>query len=271
MNGIHEPRSEQDQHDEREELAGLLPAAAVTGLSRRRHLLLTEHLRSAITEDSRRADRRRSLTLRLAMPVAVAAATVGVVLVIGSGAGRPAAAPPATSKAPGGTSLGDVADAGYTVQTDGEGVVRVTVMKQYERVDYVRLQHDLDRLAIPARVYAGEADCRAAAPVTPTYPADFGPGSDTDQARLTRYGWDVESGPSGEVLLFQSHHRLPVGEQLFLYLPYAKTDPANGFRSLEDGVMRSPAPACMPGQTYTVPPALAAQMTSTGAPTPASR
>lgn len=269
MNPVHPTGSEQDQRDE---LAALLPAATATDLSRDRHLLLKEHLMTTMTEQDLKkdqkkdlkpktapGDRRRSPVRRAALPLGLAAAAVAAVLASGTSgsAHRPAVADAST----GGTSLSDARDTGYTLQSDADGVVRLTVMTEFQRVDYVRLQHDLDRFGIPAHVYAGEPNCHAPAPVTPTSPAGGTANTDTAAGRLASDGWDIEPASHATVLLFQTRHHLAAGEQLFIYLPYAKTDPSNGFRQLEAGIMQAPAPSCMPSKAYTTPPALAAQMT----------
>jgi hypothetical protein len=251
MNGRPDRRSQQT---EQEELAGLLPPAAVPVFPRDRHLLLKEHLMDTVDQNTPRGTGRRNLPLRLALPVGLAAAAACLALAAGAGGTAPAS--PDGHRA--GTPLGDVSDAGYTLGTDHDGTVRLTILEAYKPIDVPHLQRDLDRLGVRAHVYAGEPHCDAPAPVSPSYPADSAAQTATDQGRLDYYGWDVEAARSSDVLLIQPH-RIPAGLQLYVYLPYAKTDPADSWRSLEAGLMNNPAPSCMPAQTYTNP--LAGQFT----------
>ncbi|MEZ0065001.1 hypothetical protein ABIA32_000989 [Streptacidiphilus sp. MAP12-20] len=254
------------QQAEREELAGLLPAAAAPELSRGRHLLLKEHLMSTVTENSQRTAKRRTLTLRLALPVGLAAAVAGVALT--AGAGHPAAPTPglaAGSQSP--VSIGDVA---YTVQSSGDDTVRLTVLDPNKPVDVPRLQRDLDRLGVRSHVYAGEPGCQAPAPKSPpvdSSDAALNAMNGDSRTRLAYFGWDISSEGVKQVLTVHPS-RIPTGEQIFIYLPLARTSPANGFRELEAALMTNPAPSCMPARTYTNPLANLSR-SATPTPTPA--
>ncbi len=266
MNATPRDRSQQA---EREELAGLLPAAADPEISRHRHLLLKEHLMETVTENSRRAAKRRSLALRLALPVCVAAAVAGVTLTAMTGrggtpaSGRPAVAAPGlaapTPGAPsptaaGSQSLGSITNAAYTLQSGADDLVKLTILDSYKPVDATQLQHDLDRLGVRSHVYAGEPGCHAPEPEMPSYPPDAAAGANpTDsQGRLAQDGWDMSSEGLKEVLTIRPG-AIPADLTLFIYLPFAKTDPANSSRELRAGLMKSPAPACMPSQTFVNP------------------
>ncbi|MFB6892791.1 hypothetical protein ACFCX4_26160 [Kitasatospora sp. NPDC056327] len=258
MNATPEDLSQQA---EREELARLLPAAAARGLSPHRHLLRKEHLMNAVLDDTRAAAapaRRRRLALRVALPVGLAAAAAGVALtgLPGSTAGPDGPAPqiasPQTSAAgaspgPGPTdSLGTVTNAAYELRSAGDGLVTLTILDATGPVDAPGLQRDLDRLGVRSRVYAGEPGCRAPEPKEAPVPENAG------GERLTTHGWTVETTGKRTVLSVRPH-RIAADAQLYLYFPLAKSDPANGFRELEAGLMLAPAPACMPARTFTNP------------------
>ncbi|MEV7938282.1 hypothetical protein AB0O82_19345 [Kitasatospora sp. NPDC088264] len=240
MNATPRDRSEQT---EREELVRLLPAPAAPELPPGRHLLLKEHLMDTVTDNSRRTARRRSLALRLALPAGLAAALVGALLA--TGPGRPApdarhqdaqhqdAQHPADGT---GHALGRVDNAAYTLE-GGDDLVKLTILEQYKPVDPDQLQRDLDRFGIPARVYAGQPGCRASEPETP----DNQEGQDS---------WDMHTEGAGPLVLTVRPRAVPAGLKLFIYLPFAGTDPAHSSREMHTGLMRSPGPACMPSKVY---------------------
>ncbi|MDH6126018.1 hypothetical protein [Kitasatospora sp. GP82] len=262
MNATPRHRSQQA---EREELARLLPAAADPELSLRRHLLLKEHLMDTVTENSQRAAKRRTLTLRVVLPVGLAAAVAGVALAAVTG--RPVAPTPGVAAA-GSQSPGSIINAAYTLQSSSDDLVRLTVLDPAKQVDAPQLQRDLDRFGVRSHVYAGEPDCHAPEPKRPTYPPDIAGLTSTGQDRVAYYGWDIDSEGRKTVLTIRPS-AIPADLQLFIYLPYAKADPANGFRELEAGLMKSPAPSCMPGKTYDNPLAsLLPTSTSTSTSTP---
>ncbi|MFJ2577417.1 hypothetical protein [Kitasatospora aureofaciens] len=226
MNATPRPRSDQA---EREKLARLLPAPAHPELPPGRHLLLKEHVMDTITADTRRTARRRTPALRVALPVGLAAALAAGVAVTAA-TGRPGADVP----------QGRITNVAYTLQSSGDDVVRLTVLEQDKPVDAAQLQRDLDHFGVHARVYAGEPGCRAPKPASPDNPADH------DR------GWDMGTEGRQTVLTIRPR-TIPAGLQLFIHLPYATTDPADSWRSLAVGLMKPPAPACMPGATFTNP------------------
>ncbi|MEV0534675.1 hypothetical protein [Kitasatospora sp. NPDC050463] len=239
------------QQAEQEELARMLPAAADPELSLRRHLLLKEHLMDTVTENSRRSAKRRTLALRVALPLGLAATVAGVALT--SGTGRSVAPNPGVAAA-GGQSPGSITNAAYTLQSSSDDLVKLTILDWYQPVDTTQLQHDLDRFGVRSRVYAGEPGCHAPEPESPSYPPDAAVEADRQgsQGRLSYYGWDMGSEGLKEVLTIRPS-AIPADLQLFIYLPLAKTDPANGSRELQAGLMKSPAPSCMPSKTYDNP------------------
>jgi len=243
MNATPRHRSQQA---EREELARLLPAAAAPEPSLDRHLLLKEHLMDSVTENSRRAAKRRTLTLRLALPVGLAAAVAGVALTAVTG--RPAAPTPGVS-AGGSKSLGGITNAAYTLESSSDDLVKLTILDPAKEVDVPQLQRDLDRLGARAHVYAGEPDCHAPEPKSPSYPPD--PAA-LKADRVSYYGWNIDDEGRKSVLTIRPSG-IPADLQLYIYLPYAKTDPANGSAELEAGLMKSPAPSCMPSKIFTNP------------------
>ncbi|WP_042428788.1 hypothetical protein [Streptacidiphilus anmyonensis] len=220
------------QQAQREEMARLLPAAAVPKLSPRRHLLLKEHLMDTIDEKSQRPVR-LTLRLRLALPVGLAA-----VAALAAVAGHTARSAPADS-ATHGQAPTRIVDAAYILQSSAGDVVTLTILDPTRPVDTSRLQRDLDRLGIHSRVYAGEPGCHASAPESPA-------------PSVATSGWQISS--AGRRTVLTVHRQLiPTDLQLFVYFPLADTDPADGFRELEAGLMKSPAPTCMPAKTYTNP------------------
>ncbi|MFJ5926883.1 hypothetical protein ACIQF6_30265 [Kitasatospora sp. NPDC092948] len=241
----------QSQQAEREELARLLPAAGDPELPRRRQLLLKEHLMGAITENSRPATKRRTLMLRVVLPLGVAAAVAGAALVVAPGH---RAAPSPSVAAPGSEGLGSVTTVAYTLQGSSDDLVKLTVLDGYKPIDATQLQHDLDRVGVRSRVYAGEPGCHAPDPTMPSYSPETE--AKANQDRLSAFGWDMrgEAGPDGprQVLTIRPS-AIPTDLRLFIYLPLAKTDPEHSSRELRAGLMQSPAPDCMPAKTYENP------------------
>lgn len=269
MNATPRHRSQQA---EREELARLLPAAADPELTPDRHFLLKEYLMDTVTEHSRSAAKRRTLALRVALPIGVAAAVAVAGFTLTTGAGHSPA--PAPVVAGGGASagsqpLGNVTNAAYTLQSGSDGLVKLTILDGYKPVDATQLQRDLDRAGVRSRVYAGEPGCHAPDPTMPSYaPQTVAKGNqDGGQGRLAAYGWDMEEEPGqegGRMVLTIRPSAIPANLQLFIYLPLAKTDPAHSSRELQANLMQSPAPDCMPAQTYVNP---LASLYPTSAPT----
>ncbi|MFJ9694131.1 hypothetical protein [Kitasatospora sp. NPDC101183] len=224
------PRPEAEDSAVREELARLLPAPATPDLPASRQLLLKEHLMDSITTTAAPQRRRRGLALRIALPVALAAAVAGVLVAGGDDSTAPA-------PAAGPRTLGSVSNAAYTLESTAD-VVRLTILEAYRPVDTGQLQRDLDTFGIRARVYAGEPGCKAKAPEIAQHDSDD--------------GWHMEMAGNRMVLTARPA-AIPAGEQLFVYLPLARTSPENGSRELESGLMKSPGPACMPSREYVNP------------------
>ncbi|RGD59792.1 hypothetical protein DR950_20190 [Kitasatospora xanthocidica] len=236
------PRHRSEQAD-REELARLLPAPAAPVLPRSRHLLLKEHLLDSITDPDgtpdtprrttpRRTTRRRGLLLGAALPLGLAAALTGVLLTTGTDGSTP-------GDDDSGRSLGSSSGVAYTLESEEE-VVRLTILEDYKPVDVDQLQRDIDRFGIRARVYPGEPGCKAREPKQPSH------------VDLTA-GWDIEHGPGEPLVLTVHPRRLPAGTEIFIYLPLARTSPANSSREMQAGLMKSPGPSCMPAKEYVNP------------------
>ncbi|MEU8920962.1 hypothetical protein AB0D10_08485 [Kitasatospora sp. NPDC048545] len=228
------PRDRSDRAD-REEMARLLPAAAAPELDQGRFLLMKDHLMDSIADTAapRRASRRRTLLLRAALPLGLAAAVAGALLTF-------ATDDPGATNDDTGRSLGNASTVAYTLES-AEDVVRLSILEQNKPVDTVQLQHDLDRFGIRARVYAGEPGCRTKRPKQPEH-VDL------------NAGWDIEPRPGNSPMVLTVHpRRLPKNTEIFIYLPLAKTDPANSFRELEAGLMQSPGPACLESREFVNP------------------
>ncbi|MGW4382698.1 hypothetical protein [Kitasatospora sp. NPDC004531] len=237
----------QSQQAEREELARLLPAAGDPELPGHRQLLLKDCLMDTITENSRPATGRRTLMLRVVLPLGVAAAVAGAALAV---APDHRVVPSPGAAAPGGQRLDGVTNVAYTLQGSSDGLVRLTILDGYKPVDATQLQRDLDRAGIRSRVYAGEPGCHAPDPTMPSYPPETVAKANQDQ--LSAFGWDMrgETGPEGsrQVLTIRPS-AIPADLRLFIHLPLAKTDPEHSSRELRAGLMQGPAPDCMPAGT----------------------
>ncbi|MDH6577069.1 hypothetical protein [Kitasatospora sp. MAP5-34] len=261
MNATPQHRS---QRAERAELARLLPAVADPELSPHRHLLLKEHLMDTVTENSRRTARRRTLTLRVALPLGLAAAVAGVALTAVTGH-----APTPGVAAPGSQSLGSVTNAAYSLESTSDDLVKLTIFDNGKQVDAAQLQHDLDRLGVRSHIYAGEPGCHASEPKTPSYPSDpaaIKAMNGSSQDRVSYYGWDISVEGRSEVLTVHPGG-IPADLQLFIYFPYYNTDPAHGSGSFEAALMKSPTPSCMPARPF-INPLASLYPTSKPTPTP---
>ncbi|MDH6112098.1 hypothetical protein P3T36_004925 [Kitasatospora sp. MAP12-15] len=298
MNAAPQPRSQQA---EREELARLLPAAAEPELLPHRHHLLKDHLMTAVTDNSQPKPARRSLTLRLALPLGLAAAVAGVAFTALPGHPAPRSstathtgtATPVTPSSGAPQSLSPIVTAAYTLQSDPD-LITLTIADAAGKGDLDGLQRDLDRIGVHSRVYAGDPQCPSAShtpSATPTGEGVPGPPGPTPsplsssdeaalnaaaaaeaQARLAQDGWDIEdSGSRGNVLSIRPS-RFPADRLLFLYFPLAKTMPSKTFSDFQAGLLTGPAPACMPAETYFNPlaslyPTAAAAATPAATPT----
>ncbi|MFJ8043713.1 hypothetical protein ACIRBX_24755 [Kitasatospora sp. NPDC096147] len=238
----------QHQQADREELARLLPAAGDPALSRYRRVQLKENLMDTLTEDLRPAAGRRNPKLRVLLPLALAAAVAGVALT--TAPGRDA------TPSPGGRSFGSIVNAAYTLEQSGDDLIELTILEDAKPGDPAQLQRDLDRVGVRSRVYAGEPGCDAPLPALPTFAPETS--AKAEQDWLAAYGWDIRPAmtPAGhrEVLAIRPGV-IRADLTLYIYLPLAKTNPQEGFRHLEAGLMQSPAPDCMPTQSTTRPPA----------------
>ncbi|GAA1163422.1 hypothetical protein F4556_000376 [Kitasatospora gansuensis] len=253
------PRHRSEQV-EREELARLLPAADAPEPDGHRHFLLKEHLMDTVTENSRRTTRRRSLTLRLALPVGVAAALVGAVLVNGADHPAPAPGPAVAGGSPSaGVTPGPlpepVGNVAYSLQTTGTDLVQLTLLDQNRAIDTAQLQRDLDRFGARTRVYPGEPGCTAPEPAPgPSYPEgpEIAANNGTNADRLAFFGWDIDTTFPKAVLTVRPS-AIPAGFQVYVHLPLAKTTPTTHAQEFEAGLTTTPGPDCMPAKPYENP------------------
>lgn len=140
------------------ELARLLPAPGDPVLSDDRQRLLEDHLMSNATEDSRHVSLRRRLAVRVAVPVALAAALAGTALAVNQTTAHTDASTAATA----GRAPLHISTAAYTLNRQGRGTVTVTIGKAGAVLsDPAQLQHDLERMGVPARVYGHYPSCPA--------------------------------------------------------------------------------------------------------------
>lgn len=121
----------------------------------------------------------------------------------------------------------------YTVQRQNDGRVRLAISDPSGRLlDTARLQRDLNRLGVPAAVYAGDPQCTD----TPTTTADASP-HDT---------WHIELTKGGKPVLSVRPDRIPAGQHLLVAFPLARTDPGHGAYVIQAGRFTGTAPACVP-------------------------
>ncbi|MGQ4365800.1 hypothetical protein [Streptomyces sp. SAS_272] len=165
------------QKSEREELSRLLPAAADPDLSNDRHRLLKEHLMNHVQEESRLTARRWRLATRVVAPLALAAAVAGVMVSVG----QPSDNSDMANIAAGPDRISNVA---YTLDRESNSTVKMSLRVKggemkcvngkctvpgeawpgQTRVvaDPAKLQHDLDRMGVTARVYRDDPTCSIA-------------------------------------------------------------------------------------------------------------
>ncbi|MFD0568365.1 hypothetical protein ACFQ0T_02585 [Kitasatospora gansuensis] len=232
------PRHRSEQV-EREELARLLPAADAPEPDGHRHFLLKEHLMDTVTENSRRTTRRRSLTLRLALPVGVAAALVGAVLV--NGADHPAPAPgPAVAAAarPRASRPARCPSRSATWPTASRPPAPTSSSSPCS------IRTGPSTRPNSSATWTGSAPAPGSTPASPAAPRPSAPGpsypegpeiaanNGTNADRLAFFGWDIDTTFPKAVLTVRPS-AIPAGFQVYVHLPLAKTTPTTHAQEFE--------------------------------------
>ncbi|MFF0298788.1 hypothetical protein ACFYST_35545 [Kitasatospora sp. NPDC004614] len=185
--------------------------------------------------------KRRRLGVRIALPAGLVAAAAGVVV---------AALPAQTAAA-------------YTLQTADNGTVKLTVVNPAGKIDLAKVQRELDRLGVRARVYAGDPNCQAPAPLPSTSASSAPSSSPSASADAPAPSADAPvpnaspaSEPSdqswtlgrenGKLVLILNPARIPADKQVQIVFPLAKTDPAHGTSVIMGGLTDIPGPDCAP-------------------------
>jgi hypothetical protein len=235
---------------EREEMARLLPVPAERDLPGNRRRLLKDCLMNEIQPapapaNTLRPNRRRRLAL-VAVPLA-AAAVFGVVTARAAGhsgtSGRADAqaaphtatdAAPSTAASPAKDEPIEITNAAYTLKRTGSGEVDLSISDGTGRLlDLPTLQRDLNRMGVPALVYAGTKDCA------------YVPRADRDDdAPWKTVSLRLDKAHKPYVAIRPD--RLKPGEHLLIDFGYALTDPKNAAYGMTAGPHSGPAPACMP-------------------------
>ncbi|MFD8481594.1 hypothetical protein [Kitasatospora sp. NPDC059673] len=236
------------QDDDLQTLRRMLPAPAERDFPAGREHQREEHLMNSLLNMSRRDNeqqdlnvKRRRLGVRIALPAALVAAATGVVL----------------------TALPTQSAAAYTLQSADNGTVKLTVVNPAGKLDLAKVQRELDRLGIRARVYAGDPNCQAPAPLPSTSASSAPSSSPSASAGAPSPSADAPvpslspaSGPSdqswtlgrenGKLVLILNPARIPADKQVQIVFPLAKTDPSHGASVIMGGLTDIPGPDCAP-------------------------
>ncbi|MDQ0943801.1 hypothetical protein [Streptomyces sp. V1I1] len=153
-----------DQNDDVQVLRRTLTVPADRDFPAGRQQQREEHLMSSWLEMARQQgkDRRRRLAVRVAAAVAVVAAVAGIAVTIGQAPGTSAGhGTTAQHTAPGAGYFPErITAVAYTLDREPHGVVKVTIRDTGEtRPALERLQRDLARMGVRARVYQGDPYC----------------------------------------------------------------------------------------------------------------
>ncbi|WP_369275955.1 hypothetical protein AB5J55_43915 [Streptomyces sp. R11] len=141
------------------ELARLLPAPGDPVLSDDRQRLLEDFLMNNVTDPPLTRPNRR-LAVRIAAPVALAAALAGTALAIQQTTPHATSSATATGRATTGDSPQHISTVAYTLTRAPHGTVTVIIRDAgAERPNLTRLQHDLERMGVNARVYQDDPAC----------------------------------------------------------------------------------------------------------------
>ncbi|OIJ88405.1 hypothetical protein [Streptomyces colonosanans] len=244
---------------EREEMARLLPVPAERDLPAGRHQLFKDYLMNEIHHDADpdaavpARSRRRKAFLAIPLATAVAAGAVFTALATGH-ATNPVQANQHSSS---GQPL-KITAAAYTLQQEDHGLVRLAIIDPAGKLDLPGLQRDLDRLGVPARVYAGDPNCPTPADPSssPTSTPDPIPTAPASQPEVSRTpsglasehpasSWRVEVN-NGKPVLYVRPDKIPAGQKLMVSFPLAHTEPDHAWSIIEGRTIDGTPPACIP-------------------------
>ncbi|MBO4259964.1 hypothetical protein [Streptomyces griseorubiginosus] len=173
--------------------------------------------------------RRRPWVVRHRLPLAlagVAAAGAAVTTVAVDRPATPARATPVQQPQ-------RITTAAYTLQREADGRVRLAISGPDGRLlDTARLQRDLNRLGVPAVVYAGDPACTA----TPTSSGDDAPSAT----------WRIELAKGGKPVLTVRPDRIAAGQHLLVAFPLVRTDPGRAAYVITAGRIDGTPPTCVP-------------------------
>ncbi|MGI5457394.1 hypothetical protein ACQEWB_30370 [Streptomyces sp. CA-249302] len=181
------------------------------------------------------ASRRRRWARRPRLSLAIAAAAAAGVILTIVATHQPATPAQATAPDTGShpQKITRIATAAYTLQREEDGRVRLAITDAAGKLlDTARLQRDLNRLGVPALVYAGDPDCTE----PPTATADDAP----------RETWHIELAKGGKPVLSVRPDRIPAGQHLLVAFPLARTDPAHAGGVIQAGKIAGTPPSCVP-------------------------
>jgi hypothetical protein len=182
-----------NQDDDVQVLRRMLAVTAERDFPAGRRQQHEEHLMASWLQMAREQgkDKRRRLAIRVAAPVAVAAAVAGVAVPVGQ-VGTPADhSPTARHAAPEyGHFPERITTVAYTLVREPRGVVTVTLRDiEEDKPDPERLQRlnrDLARMGVRARVYHADPSCPANEAKTPGDKRKDGPSKDAERV-VARY------------------------------------------------------------------------------------
>lgn len=248
---------------EREEMARLLPVPAERDLPAGRHQLFKDYLMNEIHHDTAPdaaapARPRRRLAF-LAIPLVTAAAAGAVFTALTTG--HPTTPAQANQHDTSGQPI-KITAAAYTLQQEDHGLVKLAITDPAGKLDLPGLQHDLDRLGVPARVYAGDPNCpnpQADPSPSPTSTPDPTPTASTSQPETSAApsspaterpaflgdSWRIEI-KNGKPVLYVRPGKIPAGQELMVGFPLAHTMPDHAWSIIEGGIIDGTPPACIP-------------------------
>ncbi|MER6434067.1 hypothetical protein ABT272_41175 [Streptomyces sp900105245] len=212
------------------ELAQLLPAPGDPVLSDDRQRLLEDFLMSNVTKDTRPARPYRRLAIRIAAPVALAAALAGTALAVHQTTPHAASSVTANGPVTGGSPR-HISNVAYTLNRASQGTVTVTIRKAgAERPNLTRLQHDLGRMGVNARVYQDD----------PTCALDQGEEPELGYASLKAVNFQHRNGTFTATI---HPSKFPTGTHLEIVFPPLSKDSAQ-IDDLAFGLRNGKAPDC---------------------------
>ncbi|MER8048122.1 hypothetical protein [Streptomyces sp. NPDC094032] len=230
-----------DQDDDLRMLRQLLPVPTDRDFPAGRQIQREEHLMTSLLTKDQGSERKRRGVVRFAVPTGLAAAVAGAALIL----------LPAQSAA------------AYTVQSGQDGKVRLTIAKPDARIDLSRLQQDLAKAGVHAKVFTGDPNCASAwtppplPPVPPGAslpPAPSAPDLPTPTAPPTgASNLPAPPAPSfpvtkegGKTVVTIDPTRIPHGKELLLGFPLAKGDSTGSFAEVLPKLPVGAVPACLP-------------------------